>query len=74
MPKAFKTEIVLILNSRGVVGNQDVFSRPSVQGLCFLLLAKVPGVFVLKCAYVALITATQYRDVAIVIYFLKLQQ
>lgn len=69
MLRAFKTAVTLAFNGRGVAGNQDVLSRPSVRGPSFLLLAKVLHGIVSKNACVASITAAQYRDVAVMLYF-----
>lgn len=68
MLRVFKTALTLVFNGRGVAGNQDVFSRPCVQGPCFLL-AKVLHNIVYKSACVASITAAQYRDIANMLYF-----
>ena len=72
MPRAFKTAVTLVFNGREIADNQDVLSRPCVQGPCFLLLAKVLHGVVSKSACVALIMAGQYRDIAIMLLFLKM--
>lgn len=67
--RAFKTAVTLVSPGRGVAGNQHMLSSLCVQEPCFLLLAKVLHGIVSKSACVASITAVQYCDIVIMLYF-----
>lgn len=67
--RAFQTAVTLVSPGRGVAGNQCMLSSLCVWEPCFLPLAKVLHGIVSKSACVASITAVQYCDIVIMLYF-----